>query len=80
MFEAFPSLDFGSSGAWVIILQMLLYDIYKGKIHVQIDGYYGNETQMAIEAIQADNGLTVDGICGNAETWPCVIRIWWEGL
>lgn len=75
-----PVLGPGSTGTAVIILQMMLYDIYRDRIRITIDGDYGQETESAIEVFQQTNNLTVDGICGPDETWPAVIRIWWEGL
>lgn len=39
---------------------------------VAVDGAYGPETRGAIQKLQADNGLAVDGIAGD-QTWPCLI-------
>lgn len=79
-FDSFPTLQLGSSGAWVIMLQMLLFDIFKNQIYITIDGSFGLETQDAVSVIQGMEDLTVDGIVGPAETWPAVVRLWWEGL
>ena len=32
------------------------------------DGYFGDETEIAVRELQADAGITVDGICGD-DTW-----------
>lgn len=79
-FDSFPTLQLGNSGTWVIMLQMMLFDIFRDKIYITIDGSFGPETQDAVSVVQGMEGLTVDGIVGQAETWPTVIRLWWEGL
>lgn len=32
--------------------------------HLVVDGIWGNKTEEAVRAFQANNGLTIDGICG----------------
>lgn len=79
-FDSFPTLQLGSSGGWVIMLQIMLFDIFKNQIYIVIDGSFGLETQDAVSVIQGMEDLTVDGIVGQAETWPAIVRLWWEGM
>ena len=60
----------GSKGESVILLQCLLRadGYYTGAI----DGDFGNITDQAVRAYQADNGLEVDGSCGT-NTWKRII-------
>jgi N-acetylmuramoyl-L-alanine amidase len=54
----------GSTGSVVKQIQQRLSDwgYYKGSI----DGIYGSRTTAAVKYFQRKNGLTADGICGNA--------------
>lgn len=58
-------LKMGSSGPTVSSLQGKLT---AAGYPVKVDGYFGQETRMALRAFQSDNGLDVDGIAG-ADTW-----------
>lgn len=80
MYGELQTLKYGSTGKAVIILQCMLYDIFKDKIYITIDGEFGYETENAVQVIQHEFNITVDGIVGPAETWPVIIRKWWEGL
>lgn len=56
-----PSVDFktvkkGSKGEWVRKLQEAL--------GIQVDGWFGRDTETVLKAWQQDNGLEVDGIAG----------------
>ncbi len=52
----------GDEDAYVLELQKALYD--KGYLKVNPTGYFGNNTYIAVEDFQRDNGLDVDGIAG----------------
>jgi murein DD-endopeptidase MepM/ murein hydrolase activator NlpD len=41
---------------------------------IRVDGYYGSETEGAIESFQSSAGLTVDGMVGH-DTWQALIDI-----
>lgn len=60
-----PTIRKGDRGDAVKILQTRLCD--KGYT-VAVDGIFGAKTHEAVEAYQADHGLTVDGIAGK-RTW-----------
>ena len=60
-----PTIRKGDRGDAVKILQTRLCD--KGYT-VDVDGIFGAKTHEAVEAYQADHGLTVDGIAGK-RTW-----------
>ena len=73
----FKTVRMGDTGAFVVAIQCMLYDIYKDSIYVHIDGDFGAETEAAVIALQTSNGITVDGIVG-LETWPVLISNWWR--
>lgn len=77
MLNDFPVQQLGDTGAWVIMIQCMLKDIFRDSIEIHIDGDFGEETQNAVMALQRSNGITVDGIVGPAETWQTIIREWW---
>ena len=54
----------GSSGSTVRTIQQKLkqWGYYKGAV----DGIYGSRTVEAVKYFQRKNGLTADGVCGNA--------------
>lgn len=52
----------GDEDAYVLELQKALFD--KGYLKVNPTGYFGNNTYIAVEDFQRDNGLDVDGIAG----------------
>lgn len=54
----------GASGSEVKALQNKL--IEKGYLKDKADGIYGSKTKDAVTKFQRDNGLTADGIVGNA--------------
>jgi Putative peptidoglycan binding domain len=61
-----PFASVKSSGPGVANLQQLLAD--RGYYSGTIDGQFGAGTKAAVVQFQSDNGLTADGVCGNA-TW-----------
>ena len=61
----FPNQSLGNRGADVQAIQGLLR---AHGVFVAIDGIFGATTQDAVEFFQAGNGLTADGIVGDA-TW-----------
>ena len=63
--SAFPVLRRGDRNAAVRVVQFLLED--RG-IAVTVDGIFGPQTETAVRAFQADNGLAQDGIVG-PQTW-----------
>ena len=69
--DSMPTLRKGSSGACVTSLQTALmnrgYDLGKWGA----DGKFGDATEKAVKAFQADMGLTVDGIVG-PKTWTAL--------
>lgn len=64
--EAAAAARYGDSGPDVRMLQELLQR--RGYGIETVDGNFGYQTQVAVEALQADNGLAADGIVGEA-TW-----------
>ncbi|NPV27082.1 MAG: spore cortex-lytic enzyme [Firmicutes bacterium] len=64
-----PTLYWGSSGRDVRLVQWKLqqWGYYRGPI----DGIYGPRTFAAVKDFQRKNGLTPDGVCGNA-TWAAL--------
>lgn len=63
-------VKYGSKGADVYYMQMRLSS--KGYSIGAIDGQAGSKTITALKQFQADNGLVVDGECGN-NTWSKLI-------
>lgn len=63
--QPLPTLDFGSSGVAVRVLQQLL--VANGYA-VRVDGTYGALTETAVKAFQNQQNLGVDGIVGQ-QTW-----------
>lgn len=61
-----PVLKKGSKGDAVKRLQEQLQQL--GYLSGAIDGIFGPQTEKAVKAFQADNGLDVDGIAGEF-TW-----------
>ena len=64
----YSTLQKGSQGNLVGIMQEKL--LIKGYRLPQFgaDGCFGDETELAVKELQADAGITVDGICGD-DTW-----------
>lgn len=67
--EAFAVSRLGDSGDEVIIIQERLLNL--GYDVGTPDGLFGDQTQAAVEAFQADYGLAVDGIVGE-DTWRVI--------
>jgi hypothetical protein len=69
--DELPLLQHGDSGAAVQRLQDGLRQaaILEGRI----DGQFGRETEQAVRALQAERGLTVDGIVGQ-DTWAALLQ------
>lgn len=62
--EAAPVLQYGDSGAAVVQLQNQLKQAGCFPISSRSTGYYNEETYAAVEELQRQNGLLVDGIVG----------------
>jgi peptidoglycan hydrolase-like protein with peptidoglycan-binding domain len=56
-----PTLSYGDSGAAVLAMQHRLYSLH---YWLKITGKFDYDTQEAVYAFQAINGLTMDGIVG----------------
>jgi hypothetical protein len=56
-----PTLSYGDSGAAVLAMQHRLYSLH---YWLKITGKFDYDTQQAVYAFQAINGLTMDGIVG----------------
>lgn len=65
---ALPTLKNGSQGETVKALQLLLIGNGHSCGSSGADREFGNATEAALKRYQAENGLTVDGICG-INTW-----------
>lgn len=61
--ELIPSLRIGSKSEHVILLQQALNR--KG-YKIKVDGNFGASTQLAVQAMQQDFGLDIDGVVGIA--------------
>lgn len=66
------TLYIGSTGPNVKLVQSLLNRI--GFNAGTVDGYYGGQTQLAVQAFQRTYGLTPDGVVGPA-TWAVMERL-----
>ena len=66
-----PTLRKGSSGTYVTLLQTQLIQRGYSCGSKGADGKFGDGTLKAVKAFQADNGLKVDGIVGQA-TWAAL--------
>lgn len=67
--DAMPLVKKGSTGWAVTELQKRLNAVsYPGKITLEVDGSFGNNTLNAVKAYQKDRGLEVDGEVGK-NTW-----------
>jgi lysozyme len=65
-----PMLRLGARGAWVTRLQRLLG---RAGMPVKQDGVFGPGTNSAVQAFQANQKLTPDGVVG-AQTWAALRR------
>lgn len=66
-----PTLRRGSSGDYVVELQKDLMQLGYDVGSTGADGKYGAKTAAAVQAFQANNNLTADGICG-PRTWEAI--------
>ena len=66
-----PTLRRGSSGDYVLELQQDLLKLGYNIGATGADGKYGAKTAAAVQAFQANSGLTADGICG-PRTWEAI--------
>lgn len=60
-----PVIKKGSSGAAVSSLQAVL--------GVEVDGFFGNDTETSLKVFQKNVAITADGACGT-DTWTKVIE------
>ena len=66
-----PTLRRGSSGDYVVELQKDLMQLGYDVGSTGADGKCGAKTATAVQAFQANNNLTADGICG-PRTWEAI--------
>ncbi|GAA4030008.1 peptidoglycan-binding protein [Streptomyces sp. NBC_01352] len=66
-----PTIRYGSSGNTVREAQCLLISLGYSVGSSGIDGQFGPATRSAVYALQADYGLSYDGIVG-PQTWNCL--------
>jgi Putative peptidoglycan binding domain len=71
MMQALPQLKNGATGAFVDTVQGLC--CARGQT-TAIDGNFGPQTQLAVEAVQRGTGISVDGVVG-PETWPKLMGV-----
>ena len=73
--ENMPLIKKGATGFAVVELQKRLNAAsYAGKITLEVDGSFGNNTYNMVKAYQKDRGLTpVDGECGKI-TWTSLFK------
>ncbi len=69
---AYPTLSVGSTGADVTSLQYLL--TARGYT-TTADGDFGSGTKAAVQAFQADHGLTADGVAGQQTFGALVVTV-----
>jgi peptidoglycan hydrolase-like protein with peptidoglycan-binding domain len=74
-FTSYPTVRNGDRGAQVSAVQYLLNE--DGRNAGPVDGVFGAQTQNAIEAFQAANGLTTDGVVG-PHTWTALLSAGWR--
>jgi murein L,D-transpeptidase YcbB/YkuD len=63
----------GSRGSDVSTMQKYLIALGYSCGSTGADGIFGTNTRAAVRSFQANNGLTVDGVCGY-QTWAALIR------
>jgi murein L,D-transpeptidase YcbB/YkuD len=63
----------GSRGSDVSTMQKYLIALGYSCGSTGADGIFGTNTRAAVRSFQANNGLTVDGVCGS-QTWAALIR------
>jgi len=63
-FDNFTTVQSGSNGAHVTLIQNALVSLGYPLPRFGVDGSFGDETQRAVKAFQEDVGITVDGIVG----------------
>ncbi|MFD4949089.1 peptidoglycan-binding protein [Streptomyces sp. NPDC058239] len=69
-FTAYATQRSGSTGAQVKAVQQLLSE--QGYVVGAVDGSFGQATQNAVMAYQANHGLTADGVVGD-RTWTALL-------
>lgn len=72
---ALPEISRGSTGAAVVMLQLILNHKLRNEAHfspLELDGEAGALTDAAIRTVQAYYGLEADGICGQ-NTWRAIL-------
>jgi HEAT repeat protein len=62
--DAAPVLQYGDSGDAITTLQNQLKQAYCFSQSTRSTGYYGEVTREAVKTLQAQHGLTVDGVAG----------------
>lgn len=72
--NACPTLQAGSQGALVKLVQERLSDFFHIGVTGGIDGSFGDGTEAAVIELQHRNGLSTDGIVGRA-TWSVLLGI-----
>jgi peptidoglycan hydrolase-like protein with peptidoglycan-binding domain len=66
-----PTLNENTASNYVELMQSLL-NVHGGTEALIVDGVFGAGTLARLKEFQANNGLTVDGICG-PETWKSLL-------
>lgn len=70
--SGYPTLRFGANNDYVKQMQTLLTQKGFPLPVYGVDGYFGSETQGAVEAFQKASGLTVTGVCDEI-TWAALL-------
>lgn len=68
----YPTLRFGANNSYVAEMQMLLIGKGYSLPKYGADGYFGSETQAAVQTFQTDAGLAVTGVCDEI-TWAALL-------
>lgn len=70
--SACPTLQYGSQGAIVTLLQERLYYYFGMSLSGGIDGSFGDGTKSTVISFQKNHGLSADGIVGQ-NTWRVLL-------